>query len=157
MTVDPLDARIVTLFTDEPGISVLEASRRLGVARPTVQARLTKLHAIGAVRAIAPILDPAALGYPVTAICQAEIDQAVGYRTATEALGAIPEVLDMYTTSGDSDILLRIVARSNDDLQRVFDLIMVSGAVTRTRTQIVLRTHFHNKLLPLVAAAAAAG
>lgn len=155
MTVDQLDTDLVTLITDEPGISVLEASRRLGVARQTVQARLDRLHARGVIRGVRPLLDPAALGYPVTAICQAEIDQSVGYRTAVDGLSRIPEVLDLYTIAGESDLLLRVVARSNDDLQRVFDLIMGTGAVTRTRTSIVLRTHFHDEQLPLLHAAVA--
>ena len=41
--MDELDATLVRLFTHEPRVGVLEASRRLGVARGTVQARLDKL------------------------------------------------------------------------------------------------------------------
>ena len=41
--MDDLDATLIDLFADEPRIGVLEASRRLGVARGTVQARLDKL------------------------------------------------------------------------------------------------------------------
>ncbi|HVD63367.1 MAG TPA: AsnC family transcriptional regulator, partial [Lapillicoccus sp.] len=41
--LDELDARLVRLMTDEPNVGVLGASRRLGVARGTVQARLDRL------------------------------------------------------------------------------------------------------------------
>lgn len=149
-----MDAAVVSLIAAEPGISILEAARRIGVARQTIQARLDRLHDRGVIHSIQPVLEPAALGYPVTAICQAEIDQSVGYQTAVAALGKIPEVLDLYTIAGESDLLLRLVARSNDDLQRVFDLIVGTRTVTRTHTAIVLRTHFHNKQLPLLQAAA---
>jgi DNA-binding Lrp family transcriptional regulator len=47
MAVDELDARLIRLFTEEPRIGVMEASRRLGVARGTVQARLDRLQADG--------------------------------------------------------------------------------------------------------------
>ncbi|MBA2523332.1 MAG: AsnC family transcriptional regulator, partial [Solirubrobacterales bacterium] len=50
MSVDSLDARILEVFAAEPRIGVLEASRRLGVARGTVQARLDRLEAGGVVR-----------------------------------------------------------------------------------------------------------
>ena len=40
MPIDTLDARLLALLTEEPRIGILEASRRLGVARGTVQARL---------------------------------------------------------------------------------------------------------------------
>ena len=42
--MDELDGRLIDLFAAaSPRIGVLEASRRLGVARGTVQARLDKL------------------------------------------------------------------------------------------------------------------
>ena len=43
-------ARLLELLDAEPRIGVLECSRRLGVARGTVQARLDKLIARGAIR-----------------------------------------------------------------------------------------------------------
>ena len=42
--IDQLDARIITALREEPRVGVLELSRRLGVARGTVTARLEKLH-----------------------------------------------------------------------------------------------------------------
>jgi DNA-binding Lrp family transcriptional regulator len=38
--IDGLDAALIELLAAEPRVGVLEASRRLGVARGTVQARL---------------------------------------------------------------------------------------------------------------------
>ncbi len=39
--MDDLDRTLTTLFATEPRVGVLEASRRLGVARGTVQAAST--------------------------------------------------------------------------------------------------------------------
>lgn len=47
--MDVLDRRVLALFADEPKIGVLEASRRLGVARATVQSRLDRLEARGVI------------------------------------------------------------------------------------------------------------
>lgn len=153
INVDALDYAIVKLYTEEPNTSVVEAARRLGVARPTVHARLDRMHANGVIKKFEPTLDPAAFGYPVTAICHVEIDQDLGHTVAYEWLQQIPEILDMYTTSGDSDIVVRIVARSNSDLQRVFDTMMRTKVVKRTRSSVVLTTHFQNRTLPLLAIA----
>ena len=78
MAIDELDARLIRLFADEPRIGVMEASRRLGVARGTVQARLDRLQADGVVHGFGPQIDPAALGYPVTAFATLEIRQGQG-------------------------------------------------------------------------------
>lgn len=58
--VDELDGRVLALFSREPRIGVLEASRRLGVARGTVQARLDRLQREGVVTSWAPRISPAA-------------------------------------------------------------------------------------------------
>ena len=41
--IDRLDAALIELLTAEPRVGVLEASRRLRVARGTVQARLERM------------------------------------------------------------------------------------------------------------------
>ncbi len=69
---------LLELLAEEPRIGVLEASRRLGVARGTVQARLDRLQSNGVIRGFGPDVDPAALGYPVTAFATLEIKQGQG-------------------------------------------------------------------------------
>lgn len=154
MQVDQLDAAIINVFTDEPRVGVMEASRRLGVARATVQARLDRLHASGALVSIAPRLDPTHFGFPVMAFASLQISQGVGHQEISGELNAIPEITDLYTVSGSSDLMAAVVARSNADLQRVLDLITATGTVLRSSTVVVLQTHFQNRVLPLLNAAA---
>jgi DNA-binding Lrp family transcriptional regulator len=151
--VDELDARILRLLTDEPRVGVLEASRSLGVARGTVQARLDKLIATGVVRSLAPSLDPAAMGYRVTAFATLEIRQG-GRESIAGHLARIPEVLEVHTITGSGDLLCRIVARDNDDLQRVIDDLVSDVDIVRTSTLIALSTVVAPRVLPLVTAAA---
>ena len=62
--MDEIDGRLIELFATEPRLGVLEASRRLGIARGTVQARLDKLVAAGVITGWGPDLSPEAIGYP---------------------------------------------------------------------------------------------
>ena len=59
-----LDATLLHLFAAEPRIGVLEASRRLGVARGTVQARLDKLGRTGVITGWGPRARPGGAGLP---------------------------------------------------------------------------------------------
>lgn len=151
--VDTLDSRILRLFTAEPKVGVLEASRRLGVARGTVQARLDRLATSGVIRSMAPSLDPAAMGYRVTAFATLEIRQG-GRGPVADHLARIPEVIEVHTITGPGDLLCRIVARDNDDLQRVIDDLVSDDDVVRTSTLIALSTVVSPRVMPLVAAAA---
>jgi DNA-binding Lrp family transcriptional regulator len=155
--VDDLDRAIVEVFAAEPRVGVLECSRRLGVARGTVQARLDRMTRNGVVSGWGPDLDPRSLGYPVTAFVTLEIRQHSPRRAAhdevSEHLSAIPEVLEAYTTTGAGDVLARIVARSNADLQRVIDLVLSSPGIVRASTVIALATQIPHRVLPLMAEA----
>ena len=150
MTIDSLDGRLITLFTEQPQIGVLGASRELGVARGTVQARLDRLAQRGVIRSWAPQLDPAAMGYPVSAFCTLEIRQGRGHSPVVEHLARIPEVLEAHTITGSGDVLIRIVGRDNADLQRVIDRVVDDAHVTRASTVISLATRLDHRTIPLV-------
>lgn len=149
MSIDRLDYRIVEYFSSHPRSSVAAAAKSLGVARQTVQARLDRLTAAGVVQGRESRLDPAGLGFPVAAICRAQIDQDIGHEAVLDRLREIPEVLDLFTVSGDFDLTMRVVARSNEDLQRVLDRIATTPAVRRTSSDVVLKSHLHGRTLPL--------
>jgi DNA-binding Lrp family transcriptional regulator len=151
--IDDLDGRLIELLAAEPRIGVLECSRRLGVARGTVQARLDRLQERGVIRGFGPEIDPAALGYQVTAFVTLEIRQAGGHDPVGARLAVIPEVIEVHTITGGGDMLCRIVGRGNQDLQRVIDLIVDVEGVQRASTVIALATPVHQRTLPLVRAA----
>lgn len=153
MSIDQLDADLIALFAEQPRISILEASRRLDVARATVSARLQRLQRTGTVRGFGPDLDTAALGFPVTAFCTLEIRQGRGHDAVTAHLAQIPEVLEVHTITGPGDMLIRVVARSNTDLQRVIDRVVDDDTIVRTATHIALQTQIVHRTLPLLAAA----
>ena len=151
--VDDLDARILTLFASEPRVGVLAASRRLGVARGTVQARLDRLEKTGIVRGWGPDVDPAALGRPVTAFVTLEISQR-GHRSIELALSAIPDVLEVHTITGAGDMFVRVVARDNADVQRVVDSVLDIDGVERSNMVIALANGVPYRTQPLVGAVA---
>jgi DNA-binding Lrp family transcriptional regulator len=150
--MDELDATLIRLFADEPRVGVLEASRRLGVARGTVQARLNRLVEDGVIAGWGPELDPEALGYPVTAFLTLEIKQGAGHETVARHLATIPEVLEAFTITGAGDMWCRVVARSNNDLQRVIDAVLADAGIVRSSTVIALATQVPYRVLPLLEA-----
>ena len=157
--VDDLDVRLLSALAEQPRIGVLELARRLGVARGTAQARLDRLQARGVVRGFGPELDVAALGYTVTAFVTVEIRQGRGHDVQRH-LASIPQVLEVHTTTGPGDLLCRVVARSNADLQAIVDRVVDFAGIVRTSSVIALSTPVPYRTLPLaraLAAGAAAG
>ncbi|BBH65066.1 AsnC family transcriptional regulator [Actinoplanes sp. OR16] len=155
--LDGLDARLLELLAAEPRIGVLELSRRLAVARGTVQARLDKLTARGVIKGFGPEVSPAAIGFGVTSFVTLEIRQRYGHDAVASHLAEIPEVLEAHTITGSGDILCRIVARANADLQRVIDQIVGYEGIVRAHTIIALAELIPYRTGPLVKSAQISG
>jgi DNA-binding Lrp family transcriptional regulator len=147
--VDQLDQRLVELLASVPRLAVLEMSRRLGVARATVQSRLDKLVESGVITGFGPDVDPKALGYAVTAFCTIEMTQG----RISEVVGplrAIPEVVEVHSIAGQGDLFVRVVARSNDHLMAILERILQIPQVDRTSTAIALACQVPYRTLPLI-------
>ena len=151
--LDALDVRLLRILAEEPRIGVLELSRRLAVARGTAQARLDKLIARGAITGFGPDIAPAVIGYGVMSFVTLEISQRYGHTAVADHLADIPEVLEAHTITGSGDVLCRIVARSNADLQRVIDMIVGYEGIVRASTIIALAELIPYRTAPLVRAA----
>jgi DNA-binding Lrp family transcriptional regulator len=136
--MDSLDARILLALDDEPDATSLALAKRLGVARNTLHARLQRLQSSGAVREYSRRVDPAALGRELVAFVSVALSQTSRH-SATEALQAVPEVIEMHATTGEADLLLKIVAVDTADLYRITGQILALPAVVRTSTVISLR------------------
>ena len=83
-----------------------------------------------------------------------EISQRYGHAAVAAHLSDIPEVLEAHTITGAGDILCRIVARSNADLQRGIDQIVGYEGIVRASTFIALAELIPRRVLPLVRSAA---
>ncbi len=146
-SLDRIDAGIVEELVGTPRIGLVEVARRLGVARGTVQARLAKLEARGALTP--PGVDPAQIGYPVLAfvfleIVQGRLDEAVA------TLEDIPEIIEAFGTTGPRDLICRVVARDNGHLQEIINVILHAGPVRRSTSSIAMSTQIAPRTLPLV-------
>ena len=135
--MDDLDRRLVTALPGVTRPGVLELSRRLGVARGTVQVRLDRLQAGGVLAGFGPYLDLRALGFTVLAFTTLEIAQ--GQETAViDSLAGIPEVIEVHKTTGPGDLLCRIVARTNEHLHDVLERVLATPGITRTTSALAL-------------------
>ena len=146
-SLDRIDAGIVEELTVNPRIGLVEIARRLGVARGTVQARLAKLEARGALTP--PGVDPAQIGYPVLAfvfleIVQGRLDEAIA------TLDGIPEILEAFGTTGARDLICRVAARDNGHLQEIINVILHAGPVRRSTSDIAMSTQIAPRTLPLI-------
>ncbi|QBJ96239.1 Lrp/AsnC family transcriptional regulator [Rhodococcus sp. ABRD24] len=148
--LDALDVELITRLRDEPRIGVLELSRRVGVARATVQARLRRLEDAGVVTGYGPDIGLGAAGYPVQAFVTLEIAQGA-LSQLTKELEEFPEVLEAWATTGVGDVLCRVAAASHEELQALLIALHHSSTVARSVSVVVLSEVVPFRTLPLLA------
>src|SRR3954449_9257245 len=147
--IDNLDARLVKLLNEQPRVGLLEIARQLGVARGTVSARLDKLLKRGVITGFGPEIDPHALGFRILAFVWLEIYQG-RLDEAVEQLRGVPEVLEAHATSGDRDLLCRVVAKDPEHLQEIVNVMVRSDSVRRSTSHIALSRQIPMRTQPLL-------
>ena len=155
-TLDSLDARILLALDDDADATVLSLARTLGVARNTVHARLRRMTDSGALGSFSRRVDPAALGYPLVAFVSIAISQGSN-DGAIEQLARIPQIVEMHATTGDADLIVKVVARDPQHLHETTRRMLEIEGVQRTNTALSLVEAMPLRARGLLEIAAAAG
>ncbi|RVU49744.1 Lrp/AsnC family transcriptional regulator [Rubrivivax rivuli] len=135
--LDTLDRRLLALLQADARTSTADLGRRLGVARTTVLARLTRLEREGVI-----------VGYTVRLAAlesESSVEAYVGITTepkagalVTQRLAALPELRQLCSVSGESDYLALLRTESTARLDQLLDEIGAIEGVTKTNTSVVL-------------------
>jgi DNA-binding Lrp family transcriptional regulator len=147
--LDALDVRLLQLIEEHPRVGVLELSRLAGVARATVSARLERMQNAGVITGYGPQLDLAAAGYPVQALATLEISQG-RLDEVVELLTSLPGVIEAYATTGTGDVVCRLAAASNDELQLLLLELNRIDAIRRSTSVVILSIVVPPRTLPLL-------
>ncbi|MFF1273082.1 Lrp/AsnC family transcriptional regulator [Streptomyces marokkonensis] len=147
--IQPTDARLLLALAAHPRATTVALAEASGLSRNTVQSRLAALDRTGAVGSFERRVDPAALGYPLSAFVTTQVAQRRLDEVA-HALAAIPEVLEVHGLTGDTDLLVHVVATDAEDLYRVAGHILDVPGVERTSTALVMRQLVPYRLAPLL-------
>ncbi|HFB39249.1 MAG TPA: Lrp/AsnC family transcriptional regulator [Oceanithermus sp.] len=143
--LDARDRAILDALQEDARLSFAALARRVGMSPPAVAERVRRLEAEGVIRGYGVRLDLEALGYPVTALV-AVAATPERYPRVWAYAEATPEVRECYFVTGEASFVLRVVARSIDDLRRIIEDL---GAFGSTRTSVALRPPLIKTRFPL--------
>ena len=147
--LDALDLALLTALQLSRRAGILELSRSVKVARATVQSRLERMERSGVITGYGPDIDIAAAGYPVQAFVTLEIAQG-SLDKLHQDLSSIPGVLEAYATTGTGDVLCRVAAASNAELQQTLLQLNGSPWVARSTSAVLLSTVVAPRAMPLL-------
>lgn len=120
MRLDRTDLRILRALQDDAGQSNVDLARRVGLSPSPCLRRVKALEATGVIRGRTAIVDPAAVGLPMSIFLQVTLDRQIeaNLDRFESAIAGWPEVVECYLMTGDADYLVRVVAPDLDAYHR---------------------------------------
>jgi|SRR6185437_5112414 len=134
--LDTIGWKIIGELQRDARISFSELGRRVGLSTPAAAERVRRLEAAGIIGGYEARIDPAAVGYPISAFVR--ITVASDERTARRLAAAVtqmPEVRECHRVTGDCAFLLRADLATVGQLEALIDRLTSFGM---TSTSIVL-------------------
>ena len=119
LKLDRIDRRILSDLQDNGRMTNVDLAERAGISAPPCLRRVRNLEEMGLIKSYHANLNASALGYPVTVFTLVKlVSLADGdLKKFEEQIESWAMVREAYLMTGDSDFLLKIVARDWDDYQ----------------------------------------
>ena len=138
MRLDDIDHKLLALLGSDARTSFAALGHRIGLSTAATKRRVDRLRREGAIRRFTVELEPTALGWTIEAFVELYCEGRVPPDRMRELVRTIPEVVEAYTVTGESDGILRVRAADTSHLERVLGVIRNHPGVSRTRSAIVL-------------------
>jgi Lrp/AsnC family transcriptional regulator, leucine-responsive regulatory protein len=132
--LDPVNIRLLTELQADPRVSMSALARRVGMSAPAVTERVQRLEGAGVIRGYRLDVDPAAVGYPVSAWVRVRPGPGQLSKIAELAVQA-PEVVECHRITGEDCFLMRVQVTAIDALEDVLDRFLLYGQTTSSITQ----------------------
>ncbi|MBD3640674.1 MAG: Lrp/AsnC family transcriptional regulator [Marinobacter sp.] len=139
--INSQDQKLLILLRQDARTSITDLARTLGVSRSTVQNRLARLEKAGIIRGYSVELGGEYLANQVEAHVSIKVIQKLTART-NMALEGIRQVVQLFSVSGEYDLIAIVQAQSLEELSKVLDDIGNLEGVERTNSAVVLETRF---------------
>ena len=138
MRLDELDHKILAHLSENGRESFATLGQRIGLSTAATKRRVDRLRHDGVIRRFIAEIEPAALGWTIEAFVELYCEGRVPPDRMRELVRTIPEVVEAYTVTGESDGILRVRASDTGHFEKVLGLIRNHPGVTRTRSALVL-------------------
>lgn len=133
VSIDGIDKKILRTLMEDARIPILEIARNVDISGAAIHQRLRKLEKSGIISGSKFVINPKMLGYETVAFIGVYLDKAIQNPEAIKQLKKVPEVLECHYTTGNWNVLIKILCKDNAHLMHLLnnEIQTISG-VSRT-------------------------
>jgi Lrp/AsnC family leucine-responsive transcriptional regulator len=142
--LDATDDAILQHLQQDGRMTTAELARAISMSASSAADRVRRLTDHGVLRGYRAVVDPVAIGYPLTAFVRLRMATPAG-KSFHDLLDSMPEVLEAHYITGEDCFLLKLIARSMPELEHLTGKFLTFGLVT---TNLVYSSPVRDRPLP---------
>jgi Lrp/AsnC family transcriptional regulator, leucine-responsive regulatory protein len=133
-SIDEINHRLLSELQRDARLSLAELARRVSLSSPAVAERLQRLEAAGVIRGYHADIDPAAVGYSLSAIIRVR-PAPLQLPKVAELVRGLPEVVECHRITGEDCYLIKAHVRDVSHLEELIDQLGPYGQTTTSIMQ----------------------
>jgi Lrp/AsnC family leucine-responsive transcriptional regulator len=141
LELDRTDELILDTLQTDGRISTADLARAVSLSPSSAADRVRKLVDAGIITGYTAIVDADALGYPITAFVRLAYPSG-NYKPLHDLLAVLPEVIEAHHVTGNDCFIMKVLARSMTDLERITGKLAALGSIT---TSVVYSSPLPNR------------
>jgi Lrp/AsnC family leucine-responsive transcriptional regulator len=118
-------------------VSYKDLADQVSLSANAVAERVRRLQERGIIKRFTAEVDPAALGLTLRALIEVKMESGTTAQQFEARAAATPGVIRAFVTTGRYDWVLEVIARDQEDLQRIIEALRAGGLTRDTYSRII--------------------
>lgn len=151
MGMDAIDRKLVELLQVDATLPIAELASRVNLSQTPCWKRVQRLKEEGVIRAQVALCDARKLGVGTTVFVAVRTNQHTEewVKQFVQFVRDMPEVVEAYRMSGETDYLLRIAAADIDDFDRVYKQLIRAVPLVDVSSSFAMEQIKYSTALPV--------
>jgi Lrp/AsnC family transcriptional regulator len=151
MGMDAIDRKLVELLQVDATLPIAELASRVNLSQTPCWKRVQRLKEEGVIRAQVALCDPRKLGVGTTVFVAVRTNQHTEewVKQFVQFVRDMPEVVEAYRMSGETDYLLRIAVADIDDFDRVYKQLIRAVPLVDVSSSFAMEQIKYSTALPV--------
>ena len=149
--LDAIDQRILSALQKDGRLTYVQLAEQVKLSESACLRRVRLLEQNGIIDKYVMLINQTAIGKPGDVFVRVTLEgqQQEKLQRFEKEIVQVKEVMECYLMSGDSDFLLRVIVRNNEDYMRIHNRLTGIPGVLRVQSSFALKTVLKKTELPL--------
>jgi Lrp/AsnC family transcriptional regulator len=149
--IDAVDRKLLDILQNDASCSLEDISQKTAMSVNTAWRRIKRLEEAGIITKRVALIDPHKVGLGMTVFVAIKTaDHSDQWLTDfAKAVATIPEVVEFYRMSGETDYLLKLLVESIADYDRVYKKLIRSAKISDVSSSFAMETIKYTTSVPL--------